>query len=56
MLRLDEHTAETLQHLVAQLGKPRAEIIRQLIAQATVKDFPRSWQVAVVEQRRLSSA
>ena len=51
MLRLDETTAETLQRLVEQVGKPGAEIIRQLIAQATPESFPQSWRSAVDERQ-----
>jgi predicted transcriptional regulator len=54
MLRLDETTAQKLQHLVKQVGKPRAEVIRQLIAQARPEDFPQSWQLAVAERGRQS--
>ena len=43
MLRLDESTSQKQQHLVEQSGISRAEIIRQLIAQAKVGDFPESW-------------
>jgi hypothetical protein len=49
---LDQTTAMKLQHLVEQFGRPRAPIIRQLIAQATLEDFPLSWQAAVDEQRQ----
>jgi predicted DNA-binding protein len=45
MLRLDESTSQKLQHLVEQFGMSRAEIIRQLIAQAKLEDFPESWQL-----------
>lgn len=51
MLRLDEITARKQQHLVDQFGKPRAAIIRQLIAQATPEQFPPSLQLAVRERR-----
>jgi Ribbon-helix-helix protein, copG family len=34
MLRLDETTTQKLQQLVEQFGMSRAEIVRQLIAQA----------------------
>jgi predicted transcriptional regulator len=53
MLRLDQTTSTKLQHLVEQFGMPRAEIIRQPIAQATPEDFPSSWQLAVQECRAL---
>jgi predicted transcriptional regulator len=45
MLRLDETTTQKLQRLVEQFAKSRAEIIRQLIAQATPEDFPPSWHL-----------
>jgi hypothetical protein len=40
MLRLNDTTTQKLQYLVDHFGKPRAEIIRQLIAQAKAEDFP----------------
>jgi len=52
MLRLDETTAQKLQELVAQFGMARAEIMRQLVAQATPEDFPPSWHLAMTERRR----
>jgi hypothetical protein len=51
MLRLGERTSQKLQHLVEQLGMSRAEIIRQLIAQAKAEDFPPSWQVRARDDR-----
>jgi predicted transcriptional regulator len=48
-LRLDETTAQKLQLVVDYFGKPRAEVMRQLVAQATPKSFPASWQLAVTE-------
>ena len=45
MVRLDETTTQKLQQLVEQFGMSRAEIIRQLIAQAKLEDFPESWQL-----------
>lgn len=50
MLRLDEATMRTLQHLAEQFDQPRAEIIRQLIAHATLDNFPRSWPRAAQER------
>ena len=52
MLRLDETTAQKLQELVEQVGRSRAEIIRQLVAQATLEAFPPSWQLAAGERQR----
>ena len=51
MLRLDETTAQKLQQLVAQFGRSRAAIIRQLVAQVKPEDFPQSWHLAVSERR-----
>ena len=55
MLRLDEPSQTKLQQLVKQFGASKAEIIRQLIAQANDKDFPKNWQKRAAEhpvQRR----
>jgi hypothetical protein len=51
MLRLDETTGQKLKELVAQFGMSRAEIIRQLVAQATLEAFPLSWQLAGKERQ-----
>jgi hypothetical protein len=40
MLRLDDPSETKLQQLVTQFGASKAEVIRQLIAQATTEDFP----------------
>jgi hypothetical protein len=45
MLRLDERSQTKLQQLVTQFGASKAEIIRQLIAQAEPEDFPPSWHM-----------
>jgi predicted DNA-binding protein len=45
MLRLDERSQTKLQQLVKQFGASKAEIIRQLIVQATPEDVPTSWQM-----------
>jgi hypothetical protein len=50
MLRLDESSQTTLQQLVTQFGASKAEIIRQLIAQAKPEDFPPSWQMRATER------
>jgi len=52
MLRLDATTTQKLQQLVTQFGMSRAEIIRPLVAQATIEAFPPSWQVAAAERQR----
>jgi len=51
MLRLDEPSQTKLQQLVKQFGASKAEIIRQLIAQANAEDFPKSWQMRAAEHR-----
>ena len=40
MLRLDKTSQTRLQQLITQFGASKAEIIRQLIMQATPEDFP----------------
>jgi DNA-binding Lrp family transcriptional regulator len=52
MLRLDETTRETLEELSRHFKQSIAEIIRQLIAQATPEDFPQSCHLAVQECRQ----
>jgi hypothetical protein len=51
MLRLDEPSQTKLQQLVKHFGISKAEIIRQLIAQANDEDFPTSWQIRAAEHR-----
>jgi predicted transcriptional regulator len=51
MLRLDEASQVKLQQLIRQIGGSKAEVIRQLIAQANAEDFPKSWQVQAAEHR-----
>jgi predicted DNA-binding protein len=51
MLRLDEPSQTKLQELVKQFGVPKAEIIRQLLAQAKTEDFPKSWHMKATEHR-----
>jgi hypothetical protein len=50
-LRLDEATSAKLGVLTETLGRPAAEVMRQLIAQAKLESFPPSWHVAVEEHR-----
>ena len=50
MLRLDAASETTLQRLAEQFNVPRAEIIRQLLAQATPNMFPASWHMRVAER------
>jgi predicted transcriptional regulator len=50
-LRLDEGTARKLEALTETFDRSAAEIIRQLITQATPEVFPQDWQLAVKECR-----
>ena len=52
MLRLDVLARERLEAMARDFDASHAEIIRQLIVQATVEDFPPSWHLAVGERRR----
>jgi hypothetical protein len=51
MLRVDSPSEMKLQQLMKQFGASKAEMIRQLIAQATPEDFPMSSQMKVDERR-----
>jgi predicted DNA-binding protein len=51
MLRLNNETSEKLDTLTRSLDRPAAEVIRRLIAQATLEDFSQSWRMAVAERR-----
>ena len=51
MLRLDPHTREKLEGLSTHFDTSIAEVIRQLIAQAEPKDFPKSWHMKAAERR-----
>ncbi len=51
MLRLDEVTSRKLEALTQTFHCSAAEVIRQLIAQASPEAFPPSWQKAVEERR-----
>ena len=50
-LCLDAVTSQKLEVLMQAFDRPAAEVIRQLIAQATLEDFPESWHPAADEQR-----
>jgi hypothetical protein len=50
MLRLDASSQTNLQQLITRFGASKAEIIRQLIAQATLEDFPKSWHMKAAER------
>lgn len=45
MLRLDHPTQEKLEAFSKRFNKSAAEIIRQLIAHATIEEFPRAWRI-----------
>ena len=49
-------TREKLESLSKHFKKSSAEIIRQLIAQATPEAFPTSWRLAVGEHRQTGDA
>jgi predicted transcriptional regulator len=52
MLRLDDQASARLEELASHFGEPHAEVIRQLIIQSTLDDFPPSWHVAVQERQQ----
>ena len=56
MLRLDEPMREMLEHLSRHFKKSSAEIIRQLVAQATPEAFPTCWRLAAAEHRQQGDA
>jgi predicted DNA-binding protein len=51
-LRLDNVTSQKLETLTETFERPAAEVIRQLIIQARVEDFPQSRRPAVAERQR----
>jgi hypothetical protein len=51
MLRLDDPTREKIEELSTHFDTSAAEVIRQLVAQATPKDFPKGWQTRAAERR-----
>jgi predicted DNA-binding protein len=50
-LRLDPATQRELERLMQTFGRSAADVIRQLIAQATSEDFPSSWEMTAHERR-----
>jgi hypothetical protein len=50
MLRLDDQAGERLEELASHFGEPHAEVVRRLIVQATLEDFPPSWHLAAEER------
>jgi predicted transcriptional regulator len=55
MLRLDAPTWARLEELASHFDASHAAIIRQLIIQATLDEFPPSWHVAVQEYQQESN-
>ena len=51
MLRLDDPSQTKLQQLIKRFGASKAEIIRQLLAQAEPEDFPPSCHTRAAERR-----
>jgi predicted DNA-binding protein len=51
MLRSNEKTYERLENLSRHFKKSRAEIVRDLVAQATLETFPTRWSLEVEEHR-----
>ncbi len=54
MLQLDKASQAELQHLIRQFGTSKAHIIRQLLMQTMLEDFPNSWHMSAAE-RSMSS-
>ena len=52
MLRLDDASVAKLDALTQVFVTSRADVIRQLIMQATPKVFPKSWHLAAQERRQ----
>jgi hypothetical protein len=50
MLGLDQTAQTKLQQLISHFGASKADIIRQLIRQATIEDFPTSWRMRAAER------
>jgi hypothetical protein len=55
MLRLDETSQTKLPQLMQQFGTSKANIICQLMLQATPEDFPTSWHMRTAERRALQA-
>jgi hypothetical protein len=51
MLRLDVPTREKLGELSAHFNTPGSTVIRHLIAQAELEDFPKSWHMRSAQDR-----
>jgi predicted transcriptional regulator len=55
MLRLDRTAQAKLQQLMRHVGASKANIIRQLIRQATPEEFPRGWHLRDAERCALQA-
>jgi hypothetical protein len=53
MLPLDDATREKLDAFSSHFSKPIADVIRQLVAETQVEDFPKSWHMAVEGHREM---
>jgi hypothetical protein len=51
MIRVDETTGRKLDALMQLFAQSAADIIRHLLTQATLEDFPQSWRVAAGERQ-----
>jgi hypothetical protein len=51
MRRFDHPTREKLEDLSTHFDEPAAEVIHQLIEQAELADFPKSWHLRAAERR-----
>ena len=52
MLRLDEASLAKLDNFTEFFHTSMADVIRQLILQATPKTFPQSWDLAAAERQQ----
>jgi hypothetical protein len=56
MLRLNRRSSRQLQALAEHFATSRAAIIHQLIAQASLEEFPPSWHLAAGAHRQEGDA
>jgi hypothetical protein len=52
MLRMDDASWRKPETLAPRFDRSAADIIRELIAQATPETFPQSWRLAAEERRQ----
>jgi hypothetical protein len=50
IIRLDKISQTKLQQFITQLDTSKAQIIRQLLVQAKLEDFPKSWHMRAAER------